>query len=184
MADFSFSVEYLLQNKYPQVFKGDQLPTIYKQYESSTGTPLIWGDHFGREYFLPIWINNYEMPFPCLSVRVRKHIVDTEMTERHGTVKEIINTGDYEFMIRGFCIGKNEWPEQKIKELLALYTKKEALTMQSALSDIFLFDQERKGYDKVVITDLEFPEYRGVEWVKPYQMTLRSDSPFNLIEKK
>lgn len=182
MSDFSFSVNDVLSQQFKQVF-GLELPKVYQKTHTNTDTPLYGTDQFGRTYFLPVIIDGYELPHPSMSVRVRKHVVETEMTERHGSVKEIINTGDYEFIIRGFCIGNNEWPEATIRELADLYSKKSSLSMQSALSDIFLFDRERNGYDKVVIMELEFPEYKGVEFVKPYAMHLKSDSPFNLVEK-
>ena len=97
-------------------------------------------------------------------------------------MKELINITDYEIVIRGFIIGAgNEFPENEVTALRTVYEKNVALSIQCPLTDIFLLRPDRKGSDKVVITDLVFPAVTGVKNVRPYELRLVSDEEFNLV---
>ena len=145
----------------------------------------------GREYYLPVTfqyseLNNdalqiLDLPYPVLSVVAKKKIIETELTERRGSVSELINQGNVRFTIRGVMVGDtNEFPEALMAKLWKLYTQNTALQMQCAVTDIMLVQPDNGGSDMVVITDVNFPEIKGVKNVRGYELQVMSDSPFSL----
>lgn len=180
---------------------GSREKDLNRREEGNNGAPYYALDANGREYYLPVTLSYTEftatgvgddtvaevkkvvLPYPVISIRSRKTIIETPLTERRGSVKEVINMQDYEIMIRGFIINKtNEYPEDGVKKIQQLYEYDGPVHIQNAVTDIFLLNTKRGGSDEVIVTDLSFPEYAGVKNVKPYQMTLLSDAPFNLID--
>jgi hypothetical protein len=160
----------------------DKLPA--RKERSDTGAAYWSIDQAtGREYYMPVTLGDQELPFPVISIRSRKMIVETPMVEQRGTVKELISSEDYEITIRGLIISKErEYPEAKVKMLRDLYERNEALTIICPITDIFLATPDRGGYDSVVIKSISFPEVRGKMTVRAYELELVSDSILNLIE--
>lgn len=141
----------------------------------------------GGYYFMPVYLdidnsgdiglNDYELPYPIVRVQSQKRIIETALTERKGTVVEIINQESWKIYIKGFIISKNnEYPEDEIYKLKQVYEKNEAFSIRSVITDLFLTDG-----DKVVVKSLNFPEVKGVELVKPYELELISVNIFDLI---
>lgn len=173
------------------------------------GSPYFATDALGAEYFLPVTIiypetaplpNNapqsstlpdldetsvlkrWELPYPIVTISSKKTIVETALTERRGTVKELINVQDYEIVIKGFLIGKgNEFPEEDVATLRAIYELNTPVSIQCPLTDVFLLQAGRKGSDYVVIKDLKILPISGVKNIRPYELHLVSDEVFNLI---
>ena len=163
------------------------------------GSPYYAEDALGREYFLPVKIiypdignelnatdpgaqREWMLPYPVISVTTKKTIVETALTERRGTVKEIVNIQDYEIIIKGFIVGNdNEFPEQEITTLRSVYELNAPVSIQCPLTDIFLLRPDRSGSDQAVIRELKFPALPGVKHVRPYELSMVSDEPFNLI---
>ena len=145
----------------------------------------------GQEYFMPGFITypddsgtmqKWELPFPIVSVTGRKTIIETPLTQRRGTVKELIQQRDYIINIKGLIIAPTkEFPESDVISLKKMFEQNIALKLQHPISDIFLMDHTTKGSDLIVITDLAFPEVKGVKNVRPYELTLVSDAPFSLV---
>jgi len=178
-----------------------------RKEQGSAGSPYYANDALGTEYFMPVTIsypdvsapsnpppgatstNNsfsaqkkWNLPYPVVSIESRKTIVETAMTERRGTVKELINIKDYEITIKGFLIAStHEFPEQDVTTLRNIYEQNMALSIQCPLTDIFLLRPDRTGSDQVIISELKFPAIQGVKNVRPYELKLLSDAPFNLI---
>lgn len=172
------------------------------------GAPYYQNLHAGKEYFMPVIIKypdrnsmqdslpgnssqnfskekEFELPYPIISIESRKTIIETHLTERRGTVKELINTQDYLITIKGFIISQtHDYPEEGVTELRALYEHNTPLSIQCALTDIFLLRPDRSGSDLVVISELNLPMLRGVKNICPYELKLISDEPFNLISVK
>lgn len=147
---------------------------------SSLGSPMYDKDSKGREYYLPVKIEDFYLPYPVVSIRGRKTIVDTPMVERDGSVKEFISMEDYSITIRGFIVDDNHFfPEDKIIKLRDLWERKEALKINNALTNIFL-----KGGQKVVIVDMDIPEVIGSKGVRPYTLELVSDLELEIEVKK
>jgi hypothetical protein len=151
-------------------------------------------DAAGREYYLPVTVTYtvkgsnevkvWELPYPVISIRSRKTIIETALTERRGTVKELININDYDIQIRGFIVNHdgNEFPEDQVITLRELYEQNVPVSIKCPLTDIYLLRTDRKGSDKVVIKSLDFPEMVGVKSVRHYVLEMVSDEPFNLID--
>jgi proteasome lid subunit RPN8/RPN11 len=171
--------------------------------QGAQGSPYYAQDALGQEYFMPVTLmyadsashtpgvsgadnqgaqRKWDLPYPVISVTSKKTIIETPLTERRGTVKELINIQDYEIIIKGFMIGKNgEFPENDVTTLRTIYEQNAALSIQSPVTDIFLLRPDRSGSDQVVIKELKFPAVKGNKNVRPYELHMVSDEPFNLI---
>jgi hypothetical protein len=180
--------------------------TDYDRAEySATGAPYYGIDEIsGLEYFLPVkmtypvnvtvnsalggsaqasQLKSWNLPNPVISLTCRKTIIRTPMTERRGTVKELINIEDYVIRIRCMAIaGTNELPEDQVRQLRELFESGIGVSIQNAITDIFLLRPDRSGSDNVVISDLHFAEVVGVKNVRGFELTLESDEAFNLID--
>jgi hypothetical protein len=148
-------------------------------FAANTILQTNWGAWFPEGQMI-----TWDLPFPIISISQKKHIVDTLLTERQGTFKELINGGEYDVTIKGFCINNtNELPEDDIIMLQKLAACPYAFELRSALTDIFLMSPERGGAKPMaVVKDLKLPDMRGVMNVKSYELTLVSDLPFSLVE--
>jgi hypothetical protein len=161
------------------------------------GSPYYADDGLGTEYFLPVTITyngsqtgtgtatlkKWNLPYPVISLTSRKTIVETPLTERRGTVKELINIQDYEIVVKGFIISdSNDFPENDVMTLRTIYEQNVPLSIQCPLTDIFLIRPDRSGSDQIVIRSLKFPAITGVKHIRPYEMVLVSDEPFSLVE--
>jgi len=162
----------------------------YRTLSGAYGSPYYGQDAVNREYYLPVTIayqdnerlTEWNLPYPVISITSKKTIVETPLTQRRGTVKEIINTEDYLIVVKGFIVGAgNELPEQQISILRTIYESSKPISVKSALTDIFLLRPERSGSDEVVVKELKFPAIAGVKNVRPYELHLLSDEPFNLL---
>ncbi len=157
----------------------------YRVNNGAHGSPYYSNDENGREYFLPITLRSslgtIDLPYPVISIISKKTIIETPLTERRGTVKEFINIQDYEILVKGLIINEsNEFPESDVRMLRDIYELIEPVSIINPVTDIFLLRPERKGCDLVIIKDLKFPSSGGVKNVRPYELTLMSDEPFNL----
>lgn len=142
---------------------------------SALGSTLRKKDAQGRWYFMPIEINDTEIPNAIISIKGKKTIVETAMVGRKGTVKELISVDDFDIEIAGVAMDK-DFPDEAIAELNDLYNINEAVSLKCALTDIFL-DEE----DKVVIKSIDFPAMKGYESVQAFKMSLVTDRNFELI---
>lgn len=130
-------------------------------------------DVLGREFFMPVTLDGYLVPFAVMSMTWKKTYVRTAMPERSGTVKELISIDDYTFSIKGiFITDDNSFPEQSIIDLHNIFIKNKSITMRSVLSAIVL-----KGAfeERVVITSVNWPDMAGVEHARAFEMQVESD---------
>ena len=203
MAEISFSLADLFEQTFgykTQAFDPDFSPvTGYnapaRSEQGAYGAPYYANDSLGNEYYMPVTITypegtdsapgtlkKWNLPYPVISITSRKTIIETPLTERRGTVKELINIRDYEIVVKGFIISNaNEFPESDVITLRTIYEQNTALSIQCPLTDIFLLRPDRSGSDQVVITELKFPSAAGIKNVRPYEIHMLSDEPFNLI---
>ncbi len=164
------------------------------------GSAYYATDPSGVEYYMPVTLiypdssggdasaNNsvrlkrWNLPFPVISVECKKTIIETALTGRNGTVKELIGGQDYVITIKGFLVGvNNEFPEEDVSTLRSIYEQNIALSIECPLTDIFLLRPNRNGSDKVVMSDLKLPVVTGVKNIRAYELKLLSDEAFNLI---
>jgi hypothetical protein len=161
-----------------------------RKEQSKLGQPFYKTDLSGREFFLPVIINNILIPFAVLGMTWKKTIVSTSMPERGGSVKELISIDDYSFNLKGILVNEtNDFPDDGVMELFDLFagpkTRGTSVTMRSVLSDIVLSGESNPKKDdpdghKVVIKEVNWPAVSGVEHAKPFEMQLESDMIFDL----
>lgn len=151
---------------------------------SMYGTPYYGSNHVtGGYYFMPAFFDlnddsDYTIPFPIIRIQSQKRIIETPLTERKGTVVELVNQESWKIYIKGFIISKDgRYPEQEIAEMIAVFERNTSLRLRCALTDLFL-----TADDRVTIKSLNFPEVKGVEDVKPYEMELVSVNIFDLTD--
>jgi hypothetical protein len=183
---------------------GDQALTRTEQ--GASGSPYYSKDIVtGVEYFMPVTLTypdntplsaqdaglvsnsapggltTWNLPFPVISISSRKTIIETPLTERRGTVKELINIEDYEITIKGFIISAtNDFPESDVMTLRTIYEQNTPLSIKCPLTDIFLIRPDRSGSDQVVIRELKLSPVTGVKNIRPYELSLVSDEAFSL----
>lgn len=151
-----------------------------KEY-SNKGTALYKKDLLGNYYFLPVVFmyagKEYEITCAMISITGKKNIVSTPLVGRKGTVKELINEDDYQINITGVIIGSgHQFPEEQLDEIKELYSVNEAIELKCALTDVFLSEG-----DKVVITDISFPQSGQTEYTQAVEIQCISDRAFELI---
>jgi hypothetical protein len=212
MAELTFNLSDLFEQAFgykTQAFFPEFVPNAsanLRTVHGAQGSPYYAKDVLGIEYFMPVtlmysdstgqskqesdltsgasvgFLKSWQLPNPIISITSKKTVIDTPLTERRGTVKELINIQDYEITVRGFIIGiANEFPEHDVTTLRNIYEQNTALSIQCPLTDIFLLRPNRSGSDQVVITDLKLPAIAGIKNVRPYEIRMMSDEPFNLI---
>ncbi len=139
-------------------------------------SPYFNQDALGRYYFMPAKLGDVDLQYPLIRIQGRKQIVETMLTERKGRVIEQISQDNYKIQIRGVMIGHDRnFPEEQIDLLRKLFETNQSIPLRSVLTDIFL-----AAGDRVVIEELNLPEVKGVEYVKPYELSLIQDSVFEL----
>jgi hypothetical protein len=141
--------------------------------------PLIFNGNnvSGRDSGSTGVLREWNLPFPLITITAKK----TLLTERRGTVKELIQLKDYDITIKGFLIaGTNDYPEDLVTTLRNIYEINGTIGIKSPLTDIFLLRSDSS--DQVVITEMHLPGLKGVKNVEPYELKLVSDSIFNLID--
>lgn len=159
----------------PPGFSIAQAPA--KKLSSNLGQPYYETDLSGREFFLPVKINNLLIPFAVMSMAWKKTIVSTAMPERGGSVHEQISIDDCVFNIKGLLVNEDgEFPEQGIIDLHKLFKINASVRLQSALSAIVLQD----GEEKVIIKEVKWPASAGVEHVRAFEIDCESDQIFEL----
>lgn len=187
--DTSFNLADLFEQQFgyrTQAFNFPNLQTPGKV--AKRGTDLIDNDAFGREFFMPVWLGKdnsslIELPYAVIRTECRKYIIDTHLTDRTGTVKELINIDNYRFIVKGIIVNRDgQWPEDEINQLNDLFLVRDSLIIKSALTDIFLLTPERGGHDKVAMSSFRLLEGKGAIHIRGYEMELISDEEFNLYQ--
>lgn len=166
----------------PIVLQGNKV-----EISQLSGSALT-ANYLGKEIWLPVRFLGLDaaefgaaellLPYAVVKVSSSKTIVRTPLAERKGTVKELFSADDYKIMIKGFVIDETNrvWPERELTILKKLDDLNTAIQIDNALTNIFL-DQDTR----VVITALELPEVEGGRnHIRPFSMTLESDSIFTL----
>jgi hypothetical protein len=153
----------------------------YANYEGAKGGKY-WGinANTGLEYYMPVKLGGIELHHPVIRTDARKHIIQTNLIERNGTVKELISIDDWSIVIRGIIVSKNkEFPEDEVEELKDLFNRNEALSIDCPITNI-LWVMPEGELAEMVITDFSFPEVRGVKGVRGYEIRGISDTSFDL----
>jgi hypothetical protein len=147
------------------------------------GTQTSYAEYLGRKNQDGSYNGEWYLPYPVVSVRSNKTIIDTPLTERQGVVSELININGFSFTIKGLMIGQNgEFPEEDYATIHRLYKIGKPIRITNVITDVHLVDADRAGSLEVTIRDLDCPGIPGVGHVRGYSMTMTSNEPFNLID--
>jgi hypothetical protein len=163
------------------------LPAAPKRLETSKKGQVYYAtDLFGREFFLPVFLNGYLLPFAVISMKWKKTIVSTALPERGGTVNELVSIDDYAFNIKGILVNEDDnFPEEQITDLHEIFKINASVTLRSVLTDLVLTGQsdanksDPEGH-KVIIREVSWPTVTGIEHAKPFEIELTSDMIFDL----
>ena len=132
----------------------------------------------GVPFFMPVKLGNELLPNePSLTIVSKKNIVETIITgsKVQGIVHELVSVGNYEITIRGLILNKYKlfYPEQDVKRIHDLYKLNESLPILCGLTELL-------GINRVIITDLSFPEMVGIQHAQGYELKCVSDLDFDL----
>ena len=193
----------------PSAFKPQIEPVMGDTELSRVNTGKLGSPYYatdaglGVEYFMPVLLTypdtsadnsgllpggtgilmSWNLPFPIVKVGGKKTVIETPLTERRGSVKELVNIQDYKITITGLLIAAtNDFPEEQVTALRTLYEQNTPITIKCPLTDIWLMRPDRSGSDQVVILDFDITTKKGVKNVVEYRLELVSDEPFNLID--
>ena len=181
----SFNLKQILENV--AGFKGKDFPAALAGIQkgnlselADNGTALRKKDLMGGYYFMPVTFSangkNYEIDCAMVRLRLKKNVVQTPLSGHGGTVKEMVGTQDLAVSVTGCLMGeRGQWPEEKINGLRRLFAVNDSVSLKCALTDCF-FDAD----DKVVITDMDFPQGEQVEDIVPVNIECVQDHVFEL----
>lgn len=158
--------------QYVDTTKRSDLGTEVRKYD---------GKYLGSYEFLPATIKSkslpdgYGLPNALVIISGEKSIVETDVVDV-GTVFEKVFTRPYDISIICTLIGnQKEWPERDLKKMAALWQEDNLVTLQCALTDIFL-----QAKDNFLITKISFLDAQGAENVEVIQIDGRSNIDFKL----
>lgn len=166
-------------------FQGEEFKfdAVDKSLVSDLGVAYYAFNQNGNKVYMPIWLSesdnnalSFLLPNTVISMSNKANIITTQLVNRDGTVKEEISIDDWDIRVRGVMVGQaNNYPEAEKQKLVNWYKKRQAFSVQNVRTAICLSNSER-----VIITDLSFPEIRGFENTQPYELRLVSDTQFSL----
>lgn len=150
-------------------------PVQSMRERSRKGTPL-WGQNLlGRPVFLPAKLEGIDLPNPLISISGEKAIVETDIVDV-GTVFEKVFTKPYQVSIICTLISEDgSWPEDELISMYNIWKKDDVLTLECALTDIYL--QPKNNF---ILVYKDLLDMQGVENVQVIQFTGRSNIDFEL----
>jgi hypothetical protein len=169
---------------FPDRSQGSSYSSIARMYgmdpvtepeRSRKGTPL-WGKNLlGRPVFLPVTLDGVTLQNPIISISGEKAINEIDIVGV-GTVFEKVFTKPYDISIICSIISKDDtWPEEEIIKMYNLWSKDAVLTIECALTDIYL--QPKNNF---VLFYKDIFEMTGTENVQIIQFSGRSNIDFEL----
>ena len=171
-------------------YKVDNVITKGMVEFTPTGS-LLREQYLGVEIFLPIKILDESgtkllmyLPYCVVRISGKNSYISTSMIDRAGSVKELYSSDDYKIVIKGFLIGADrKFPEAELKALNDLKNKTTPVILDNAITNIFLTDPKlpQDEQRRVIVMDFDLPEVQGGrEHVRPFTLTLESDTVFDL----
>ena len=141
------------------------------------GSSLWDVDSLGREYYCPATLDGFPLDYPVVRISGSQTVVSTPMTERKGSVHEIISGDDYMISIKGLIINHDtdELPEDIYNTYYDLLEKGKSMVLRCALTDRPLHPDY-----KVIIKSFAPVFTPGVQNVIGYELELISDFVFTL----
>jgi hypothetical protein len=135
---------------------------------------------FGGIHVAPLILDSFKFPIePIISISgqtkiIRRHVAKSKSG---GSIKERFSDDDFKISIKGILIGKDEFPEKDLSQLIALCRKKTHIEAESPLLSIY-------GIYHLVINSFNFP-YTPGENIQSYSISAYSDELFDsLLEEE
>ena len=183
---FLFGLQNLVEKK---IFGKDShdsdfsFATLPERREYNIFTQLFYGlNNNGNEVFMPIWLEDnagikFMLQNTVSSITSKKTIVETQLVNAQGNVKEEISMDDWDINVKGIIVSPDrDYPDQQVFDLKEIYKSGESLGIENARTSL-LFE----GNEKVVIKNLKVPELKGMKNVQAFELDLVSDIEFKLI---
>ena len=147
------------------------------------GTSSTYAEALGVSDGNGNYTGKWWLPNPVMSIDMKPHVIDTELTERNGVVSELINISGYKISITGFLVNlaANEFPEVDFDTLNRLANLQAPFQINNVKSDVAFMDSGNSS-KLVTIRNLRFPKRPGVKHVQDYELELFSEMAFNLID--
>lgn len=191
MAEFDFK-ELTARAHFDYI--GPSFPLWWKNNKNLLVLPdllnLSSGLQKGGKYFSRLTLGyegeEFKLPNePLLQLGLSKTIVETPTVGKYrkGTVKEYINTEDWQVTIRGVCVdaeNKDRYPAEQVDTLNKLFEINEAVDVVSNKFLAFF------GIEKLVLKEIELEEMAGQQSLQKYKIQAVSDQGFfaDLLEKE
>lgn len=183
MAEFNFKE---LTARAHLDYVGANFPDWYQQNRESFNLPSLTNIArrllLGGKYFTRLVVSHkgvkYEFPNePLIGLSLNKTIKETATVGRYrkGTVKEYINTEDYQIIIRGVCVNEAvpiNYPSSQVEELNRIFEINEALEVESN-PFLELFD-----ISKIVFKSIDYEDMAGQQTLQKYVIRAVSDQDF------
>jgi len=162
---------------FPNWWKNNKKLLVLPNLKNVFGNTLL-----GKKYFLTLTLKSENEEFtlpnePLISLSLVKTIVETATVGKYrkGTVKEYINTEDYQITIRGVCINTKDdeaYPTDQVDLLNRMFDVNEALeVVKNPFFELF-------GIRKIVLKEIHFDEMMGQPNLQKYVITAVSDQDF------
>jgi hypothetical protein len=170
-----------MQGKTAQEEYGEAPLNMADRKYTRKGVPIYKEGRPGRWYFMPVTFidgeKQYEISDAVINITGKKTVIETPMAGRKGSVKELISIDDYKISIAGYVSSTDgSYPEDAVMAIRELFNINRSLQLESALTSL-IFDEG----DRVVITDIAFPETPGVESGQVIKIECVTDREFELI---
>lgn len=172
---------------FPQWWANNKTKFVLPSLTNIARDMLLGGPFFQT---LKLSYKGEEFPFPnepLISMSLAKTIVETATVgkERKGTVKEYINTEDYQITIRGVCMHEDkdrreEYPAEQVQALQKMFEINDSLEI---VNNPFLLLFDIKA---LVLKEIEWDEMAGEQGLQKYTIKAVSDQDFyaDLAEKE
>lgn len=144
---------------------------------NKNGTPIrkYTDKLLGKYEFMPVTIDDVEMPNALIIITGEKEIIETNVIDV-GTVFEKAFTKPYDITVIATLVGDNgTYPETLFEQLTNLWKKDDIVTIKCAMTDYFL-----QTKDNGIITKISVLDNAGAENVEVIQFDIRSNIDFEL----
>lgn len=148
---------------------------ISNYQKGAKGTPLWKKNALGAWVFCPVKLDGEELPNPLITIAGSKEIVTTDVIDV-GTVFEKVFTKPYDITIICTLINEDDsWPEAEIQRMQELYVKDKIVTLECALTDIFL-----TATNNFLVKSISLMDMQGIENSQVVQIDGYSNIDFEL----
>lgn len=157
--------------------KDEKFNDFYQQKtQSNKGVPFF-STHKGLRVFMPVFIDNRELPNALISISAQHNIAETPLLAGQGTAKEYLGKKDIQISLVSVLLGESGvYPEQELYKWISLYESGAPIQLSCALTSYFL-----PSGKNAVFTQLNLPHMQGIMDSQVMEFKLKSDLPLELV---